>query len=166
MAQKFIEQALDRNNDFRELSKRMNIIMERYLDYRGYIVEDPKMFSYWLRKKDSVYIYYLDSEEELRIDIGKRFERADRNPWRFMGLECEEVTLAFSLVRRANGFVCSPAYYPAVVFHTHGDDVADYLCYFAKLQEEGKIRMSIIDAGVIDLDDAHLKEYLNIVKED
>lgn len=54
MAQKFIEQALDRNNDFRELSKRMNIIMERYLDYRGYIVEDPKMFSDWLRKKDSV----------------------------------------------------------------------------------------------------------------
>nr|DAW78314.1 MAG TPA: hypothetical protein [Caudoviricetes sp.] len=165
MSQKFIDQALDRNNDFRELSKRMNIIMERYLDYRGYTVETPELFVNWLRGNDSVYIRYLDSEEELRIDIEKQFGQSDRDPRRFMRLECEEVTLSFSLVRRANGFVCRTAYYPAVVFHTHGDDVADYLCYFAELQEEGKIRMDIISQGVTNLNDEHLKEHLGIAKE-
>ena len=154
MAQKFIEQALDRNNDFRELSKRMNIIMERYLDYRGYTVKDPEIFSNWARTENSIYIRYLESEEGLRMDIGQRI----------MGLECKDITLAFSLYRRANGFACSPSYYPAVAFHTHADDVADYMCYFAKLQEEGRLSMSIVNGGVIHMDDAYLEDYLSIVK--
>jgi len=58
--------------------------------------------------------------------------------------------------------MCSPSYFPSVIFWTHIEDIANYICYFAKLQNVGKVRIAFIKAGLIDVDDSYLKEHLGI----
>lgn len=119
-------------------------------------------------KNEPFFVTYIPLGFERYIRIHRDFNDSSVHPSQgrgFCGFDIRSMTsIELPVIHRADGFVCSPAYYPAVAFHTHGDDVADYMCYFAELQEEGRIRMSIINNGVIDMDDVHLKEYLGIVK--
>lgn len=157
------DMAIERIEDFKYISTRVNTIMSEYIGRDEYFVKDNDLFEKWLTNRPTLHIHYLDSNEKIRMDIDHMIGRSSIVSVN-SGMRSNERTVGFSLISRPDGFMCSPSYFPSVIFWTHIEDIANYICYFAKLQSVGKVRIAFIEAGVIDVDDAYLKEHLGIEK--
>ena len=155
------DKAIERIEDFKYLSARVNTIMSEYMDREEYFVKDKDLFEKWLANRPTLHIHYLDSNENIRMEIDHTIGRSSIVSVN-SGMRFNERTLGFSLISRPDGFMCSSSYFPSVIFWTHMEDIANYICYFAKLQNVGKVRIAFIKAGLIDVDDAYLKEHLGI----
>ena len=155
------DMAIERIEDFKYLSARVNTIMSEYMDREEYFVKDKDLFEKWLANRPTLHIHYLDSNENIRMEIDHTIGRSSIVSVN-SGMRFNERTLGFSLISRPDGFMCSPSYFPSVIFWTHIEDIANYICYFAKLQNVGKVRIAFIKAGLIDVDDSYLKEHLGI----
>jgi len=63
------DMAIERIEDFKYLSARVNTIMSEYMDREEYFVKDKDLFEKWLANRPTLHIHYLDSNENIRMEI-------------------------------------------------------------------------------------------------